>query len=58
MIYHGVDAGNSIAISDDEELIHWEKLENNPIIPIPEVGTKEAKLYESWDPHGWMENDT
>ena len=58
MIYHGVGAGNSIAISDDKELIHWEKLKNNPIIPEPEKGSKESELYSSWDPHGWLENDT
>ena len=58
MIYHGVNAGNSIALSDHEELIHWEKLKNNPIVPIPEEGTKEDSLYSSWDPHGWLENDT
>ena len=58
MIYHGVNAGNSIALSDHEELIHWEKLKNNPIVPIPEEGTREDSLYSSWDPHGWLENDT
>ena len=58
MIYHGVGAGNSIAISDDKELIHWEKLKNNPIIPEPEKGSKESEIYSSWDPHGWLENDT
>ena len=58
MIYHGVDAGNSIALSDHEELLHWEKLKNNPIIPEPEQGSKEAELYSSWDPNGWLENDT
>ena len=58
MIYHGVDAGNSIALSDHEELLHWEKLKNNPIIPEPEPGSKEEELYSSWDPNGWLENDT
>ena len=58
MIYHGVNAGNSIALSDHEELVHWEKLKNNPIVPIPEEGTREDSLYSSWDPHGWLENDT
>ena len=31
---------------------------NNPIIPEPEPGSKEAELYSSWDPNGWLENDT
>ena len=58
MIYHGVGAGNSIAFSDHKDLLYWDKLESNPIIPIPEKGSKEAELYSSWDPHAWLENDT
>ena len=38
--------------------MNWEKLKNNPIIPEPEPGSKEAELYSSWDPNGWLENDT
>jgi len=57
ILYHGVKAGNCIAVSSDDDLNNWTKLESNPIIPIPEEGSPEEKLYSSWDPHGWVEND-
>jgi len=56
ILYHGVRAGNSIALSNDDDLNNWTKLKSNPIIPIPEKGSPEEKLYSSWDPHGWIEN--
>ena len=58
MLYHGVGAGNCIATSAEPELEHWTKLASNPIIPIPPKGSREEKLYSSWDPHGWLEGDT
>jgi len=58
MLYHGVGAGNCIAISSEPELDNWTKLAANPIIPIPKRGSEEEKLYRSWDPHGWLEGDT
>jgi sucrose-6-phosphate hydrolase SacC (GH32 family) len=39
-------------------LDHWTKLPSNPIIPNPPPDSPEAKLYSSWDPHGWLEGDT
>lgn len=54
ILYHGVNAGNCIATSSDDELNVWHKLPNNPIIPNPEPGAP----YASWDPHGWLEGDT
>jgi beta-fructofuranosidase len=54
MLYHGVNAGNSIATSADENLDFWKKLPANPIIPNPPAGSP----YASWDPHGWLEGDT
>jgi sucrose-6-phosphate hydrolase SacC (GH32 family) len=57
-LYHGVDAGNCIATSTETDLEHWTKLPSNPIVPIPEKGSSEEKLYRSWDPHGWLEDDT
>lgn len=54
MLYHGVNAGNSIAISSDKDLDIWKKIPSNPIIPNPPAGSP----YASWDPHGWLENDT
>jgi sucrose-6-phosphate hydrolase SacC (GH32 family) len=56
MLYHGVGAGNCIATSSEPELDNWTKLASNPIVPIPEKGSPEAKLFSSWDPHGWTEN--
>ncbi len=56
ILYHGVGAGNCIALSSDDDLNNWTKLKSNPIIPIPEEGSPEEKLYSSWDPHGWVEN--
>jgi len=58
MLYHGVGAGNCIATSAEPELDRWTKLSSNPIIPIPPKGSREEKLYRSWDPHGWLEGDT
>jgi len=57
MLYHGVKLGNCIATSTEPELENWTKLASNPIIPIPERGSPEAKLFSSWDPHGWTENN-
>lgn len=56
MLYHGVGAGNCIATSSEPELDNWTKLPSNPIVPIPEKGSPEGKLFSSWDPHGWTEN--
>ena len=58
MLYHGVNAGNCIATSTDANLDHWTKLAANPIVPNPPAGSPEAKRYQSWDPHGWVEGDS
>ncbi len=58
MLYHGVSAGNCIATSSGPLLEKWTKLTSNPIVPIPEKGSPQEKLYSSWDPHGWLEGDT
>ncbi len=55
IMYHGVGLGNCIATSTDDELVHWTKSPQNPIVPLPKPGTPEHGLYESWDPHGWYE---
>ena len=54
MLFHGVNAGNCIATSTDDNLDRWTRLPSNPIIPNP-TG---QEPYASWDPHGWVENDT
>jgi sucrose-6-phosphate hydrolase SacC (GH32 family) len=58
ILYHGVDAGNCIALAQDDLLIRWKKLADNPIVPMPKPGTAEYGKYDSWDPHGWLEGDT
>ena len=57
-LYHGVNAGNCIATSSDDELINWKKLPSNPIIPNVKEGDPDFGKYSSWDPHGWLEGDT
>lgn len=58
MLYHGVDAGNCVATCSDPNLDHWTKLSANPVVPNPKPDSPESKLYNSWDPHGWVEGDT
>jgi len=38
ILYHGVGAGNCIATSTEDDLIHWTKLPSNPIVPNPKEG--------------------
>lgn len=54
MLFHGVNAGNCIATSMDDNLDHWTKLSSNPIVPNP-LG---KEPYASWDPCGWVEGNT
>ncbi len=56
ILYHGCQAGNCIATSDDDDLISWRKLATNPIVPKPPEDHPDAALYSSWDPHGWVED--
>ncbi len=58
ILYHGVDAGNCIALAQDDLLIRWKKSADNPIVPMPKPGTPNYGKYDSWDPHGWLEGDT
>jgi len=57
IIYHGCGVGNCIATAKDEQLIEWQKLPTNPIVPIPKEGDPDYGKYQSWDPHGWREGD-
>ena len=58
LLYHGVGAGNCIALSSEDDLDHWTKLATNPIVPSPQEGDPDFGKYSSWDPHGWLEGDT
>ena len=55
-IYHGTQSGNSIGISSDDDLQSWEKLPNNPIIPIVPVD-RNGLPYRVFDPCIWKEED-
>ena len=58
ILYHGVSAGNCIATAEDDRLIRWTKLPSNPIVAMPKRGEPGFGVYDSWDPHGWLEDDT
>lgn len=58
IIYHGVDAGNCIALAQDDGLINWKKSPANPIVRMPKPGEPDYGKYDSWDPHAWLEGDT
>lgn len=51
-------AGACIAVARDDELIEWEKLSANPVVPM--LGKKDPDYgkYRACDPHGWLEGDT
>jgi len=55
-MYHGVDAGNCLAWSDDPDLERWHKLPGNPIVPNPPEPDKAD--HTSWDPCGWIHEGT
>lgn len=58
ILYHGVDAGNCIALAQDDRLIRWKKSPANPIVAMPKPGDPNYGKYDSWDPHGWLDGDT
>ena len=58
MCYHQVGQGNAMAVAVDDELNEWTKLESNPITPQTKPGDPHHGKYRSWDPYGWVEDDT
>jgi beta-fructofuranosidase len=58
MCYHQVGQGNAMAVAVDDELNEWKKLDSNPITPATEPGDPHHGKYRSWDPFGWLEDDT
>ena len=58
MCYHQVGIGNSLAVTVDDELNYWKKLDSNPITPKTKSGDEHHGKYRSWDPYGWLEGDT
>ena len=45
-----------MAVALDDDLNDWEKLE--VITPKTKVGDQYHDRYRSWDPFGWLEDDT
>jgi len=58
MCYHQVGQGNAMAVALDDNLNEWQKLESNPITPKTQPGDPHHDKYRSWDPYGWLEDDT
>jgi sucrose-6-phosphate hydrolase SacC (GH32 family) len=58
LCWFGIDAGVCVATAKDDDLIRWEKLSKNPIIPIPKKGEPGDGVYKVWDPYLWLEGDT
>ena len=58
ILYHGVGVGNCIATAEDDGLIHWKKSATNPIVAMPKKDDADFGVYDSWDPHGWLEGDS
>jgi len=56
--YHQKGQGNAMAVALDDELNEWKKLDTNPITPETQEGDEHHGKYRSWDPHGWLEDDT
>ena len=56
LCYHQVDKGNAMALALDDDLNKWQKLD--AITPETKEGDKHHAKYRSWDPYGWVENDT
>ena len=56
--YHQVGQGNAMAVALDDDLNEWRKLDTNPITPKTEPGDEHHDKYRSWDPFGWVEDDT
>jgi hypothetical protein len=50
--------GNAMLVSQDDELNTWHSLESNPITPDTREGDEHHGKYKSWDPFGYVDNDT
>lgn len=58
LAYFGIDAGICLAQSKDDDLRFWTKLRENPVIPMPEKDDPGWGVYNVFDPHIWLEDDT
>ena len=58
MCYHQVGQGNAMAVALDDNLDDWKKIDSNPITPKTKPGDPHHGKYQSWDPYGWLEDET
>ena len=54
LIYHVPEQGTCIAVAEDDDLIKWRELPQNPVIPLH----RESDEYVVLDPAGWYEDGT
>jgi len=61
VVYHGVDIGNCLARAVDDDLVGWQKFEENPILPLERRKSlteyDEDNAGNAWDPHIWLEGE-
>ncbi len=53
-MYHGTEAGNMVAISDDPLLLNWTKVGDRAVIPMPEPDSNAP--YRVFDPCIWKKD--
>ncbi|MDD2436129.1 MAG: glycoside hydrolase family 32 protein [Massilibacteroides sp.] len=51
-MYHGVNVGNMVAVSEDPLLLNWTKVANKAVIPAGD-----DLPYSVWDPNIWKKGD-
>jgi len=56
-IYHGVEEGTMVAVSDDPLLLNWEKVTGAAVIPFPKPGEPPVP-YNIFDPCIWKHDNT
>ena len=54
--YHGLEAGNMIAVADDPLLLNWEKTPGNPVVSCIDTDER-GRPYRVYDPCIWREAD-
>ncbi len=54
-MYHGVDAGNMVAVSSDPLLLNWTKIADRAVITAP--NPSDGLPYSPWDPNIWKKGD-
>ena len=57
IVYLGLGIGICIATADDDNLDHWTKCPDNPVIGYPGKEDPDYGVYNVHDPHCWLEAD-